>query len=58
MSNLYQKRKTNHIGHLILSVLFFPWVLAWILFYISNRNYNERVDDRIAAMERDRFRRS
>lgn len=38
------KRSTNHIGHLILSILFFPWVIAWIMFYISNRNHNDEID--------------
>jgi hypothetical protein len=38
------KRNTNHFGHFILTVLFFPWVIAWIAFYISNRNYNDHID--------------
>lgn len=38
------KRHTNHLGHFILSVLFFPWVLAWILFHLSNRAHNDEVD--------------
>jgi hypothetical protein len=56
MSNLYQHRKTSHIGHLLLTILFFPWALVWIAFYISNRNYNERVDERIDRLERERRR--
>mgnify|MGYP003407547402 CR=1 FL=1 len=50
MSSLYQHRSTNHIGHLILSIFFFPWIIAWVCFYISNRNHNERVDQRIHEM--------
>jgi hypothetical protein len=38
------KRYTNHFGHLILTILFFPWLLAWIMFHISNRNHNDEVD--------------
>lgn len=45
--SLYQKRSTNHFGHLILTILFFPWAIAWIAFYISNRNHNDRVDERL-----------
>ncbi|UAV89627.1 hypothetical protein [Pseudomonas phage COT4] len=38
------KRYTNHIGHFILSILFFPWVLAWIAFYLANQRHNDEVD--------------
>lgn len=38
------KRHTNHFGHLILTVLFFPWALAWILFHLSNQRHNDEVD--------------
>jgi len=54
MSKLYQYRKTNHIGHLILSILFFPWAIVWILIALNNRNYNERVDERIHELNRRR----
>jgi len=39
-----QHRHTNHLGHFILTILFFPWALAWILFYLSNQRHNDEVD--------------
>lgn len=41
---MLQHRHTNHIGHFILTILFFPWVLAWILFHLSNQRHNDQVD--------------
>lgn len=56
MSNLFKKRKTNHIGHLILSILFFPWAIVWILIHLNNSNYNDRVDERLYDRDRRRDR--
>ncbi|UAV89896.1 hypothetical protein REC_26 [Pseudomonas phage REC] len=38
------KRHTNHFGHLILTILFFPWALAWLLIHLSNQRHNDEVD--------------
>ncbi len=38
------KKSTNHIGHLILTIFFFPWALAWLLFYLSNEKHNAEVE--------------
>lgn len=56
MSNMYQHRKTSHIGHLILTILFFPWAIVWILIHLNNKNYNDRVDERIHDLHRRRDR--
>lgn len=41
---MLQHRRTNHFGHLILSLLFFPWVIAWIAFHLHNQRHNDEVD--------------
>uniref|UniRef100_A0AAU6VY26 Uncharacterized protein n=2 Tax=unclassified bacterial viruses TaxID=12333 RepID=A0AAU6VY26_9VIRU len=41
---MLNKRHTNHFGHFILSVLFFPWVIAWIVFHLNNQRHNDEID--------------
>lgn len=41
---MLQKRRTNHFGHLLLTILFFPWAIAWIAFHLSNQRHNDQVD--------------
>jgi hypothetical protein len=38
------KRDTNHFGHLIVTILFWPWLIAWIMFYMANQRHNDEVD--------------
>jgi hypothetical protein len=39
-----QYRKTSHIGHAIMSILFFPWVIVWIVCAVNNSNYNANLN--------------
>ena len=46
---LSKKKKTNHVLHLLLSVVTLGvWVLIWILVAISNSSENSRIDRVIA----------
>lgn len=38
------KRETNHLGHFLLTLFIWPWLFAWIMFYMSNRSHNDEVD--------------
>lgn len=49
-----KKKKTNHILHLILTLLTGIWVFAWIGVAVSNSSYNKEIDDRIySELERE-----
>lgn len=37
-------RETQHLLHFILSVLFFPWIIIWMIRYTCNTNYNQSLD--------------
>jgi hypothetical protein len=39
-----QYRKTNHIGHAILSLIFPPWIIVWVVCAVNNSNYNNHLD--------------
>lgn len=38
-----QLRKTSHFAHAIMSILFFPWVIVWVVCAINNSNYNANI---------------
>lgn len=38
------KRYTSHIGHAILTILFFPWAIVWLMVHLSNQRHNDEVD--------------
>lgn len=40
-------RSTWHIVHLIISVLFFPWIVIWIMQGVSNSVHNKQIDNEI-----------
>jgi hypothetical protein len=42
-----KKKSTNHILHLLLSLLTLVWVFVWITISIRNRNHNKRIDTQI-----------
>lgn len=37
-------KNTWHILHLIITLIFFPWVLVWICCAMINSQHNARVD--------------
>lgn len=40
-----ERRKTNHVGHFLLTLITGGfWLIPWILFTILNRNHNARID--------------
>lgn len=42
-----QKRKTNWILHLVLTVIFWPWIVVWIVAGLRNASHNQYIDDLI-----------
>lgn len=42
-----QKKKTNHILHLILTLLTGFWVFAWIGVAVYNASHNKDIDNKI-----------
>ena len=36
-------RKTSHLLHLIMTIIFIPWVLVWIWCATSNSRYNAQI---------------
>lgn len=46
-----QKVSTNHLLHAILSLVFFPWIAMWIMFYLINRQTNRNIDIAIAQVD-------
>ena len=45
-----QKKKTNHLLHLILSLLTIVWVIVWILCAIETNSHNKAIDRKIIAV--------
>jgi hypothetical protein len=39
-----QYRKTSHFAHAIMTILFFPWVLVWVVCAVNNSNYNANLN--------------
>lgn len=37
-------KKTTHWGHLIITLLFFPWFLIWMACAASDASHNKKVD--------------
>lgn len=37
-------KKTSHIFHFILTILFFPWAIVWVLCALRNHQHNAVVD--------------
>ena len=37
-------KKTSHIGHAILTLLFFPYFLVWVACAASDASHNKKVD--------------
>lgn len=35
--------RTAHIFHLIMTILFFPWLIVWIFCTISNNQKNQEI---------------
>ena len=45
---LAQKKKTNHILHLLLSLVTGGlWLIVWLLVADSNKRHNRRIDERV-----------
>jgi hypothetical protein len=45
---LSQKKQTNHVLHLLLSIVTGGlWLIVWLLVADSNRRHNRRIDERI-----------
>lgn len=45
------KKKTNHILHLILTLLTFGfWVIVWVIVAINNNNYNSRIESEMGQI--------
>lgn len=40
-------RSTWHVVHFIVSVLFFPWIVVWIMQGVSNKLHNMEIDNEI-----------
>lgn len=38
----YQEVKCNHILHLIVSIIFFPWVVGWLYFWQKSKSDTEK----------------
>lgn len=36
-ATIHEKEKTNHVVHFIMTLLIFPWVLVWILRWVSKK---------------------
>jgi hypothetical protein len=44
-----QKKKTNHVLHLLLSILTGGlWIVIWVVCGISNTSHNSSIDAKIA----------
>jgi hypothetical protein len=49
-SLLSQKKQTNHILHLLLSIVTGGlWLIVWLLVALGNRRHNREIDERINA---------
>lgn len=40
----YKRKSTWHILHLILTIIFLPWVLIWVFCTLSNNSHNRAMD--------------
>jgi hypothetical protein len=49
---LKSKHDTNHILHLVLSVITFGWwIIAWVLIAIINRSKRDNIEERFTKMQ-------
>lgn len=39
-----QKKKTSHIFHGIMTVLFVPWVIVWVICHMKTKEHNDMID--------------
>lgn len=37
-ATIHEREKTSHFIHFIMSVLFFPWVIVWVLCYANKKH--------------------
>jgi len=42
-----QYKSTWHLIHLIVTVLFVPWIIIWICQYFNNKSHNLFIDSQI-----------
>lgn len=49
LENFYKlhEHKTNHILHLLISLIFFPWLFVWIITAASNGTKNKELRERL-----------
>jgi uncharacterized membrane protein len=49
---LKSKHDTNHILHLVLSVITFGWwIIVWVLIAIINRSKRDNIEERFTKMQ-------
>lgn len=44
------KKYTSHLFHFVMTIIFFPWALVWILCHARTKEHNDVVDRTLASM--------
>lgn len=42
----YKRKNTWHILHLILTIIFLPWLLIWVFCTLTNNSHNRAMEHR------------